>query len=89
MTVSNVLNSANQAINYARQNSPTLATPNQMMRNAQRVAIPAIALVGITMMHEAEAITMTECFENCDRHRDAHALGKLICYTLCAIFSKG
>jgi hypothetical protein len=88
MYSSSILNASKQAVNFVRDNTPTLASPNQMVKNAQRIALPVIALVGIGMMHEAQAVTTAECFENCDSHRDAHHLMKLFCYTLCLIFAK-
>ena len=66
-----------------------IAPPEQIIKNLTKIAIPVIALSGAAMVHTAQAVTMAECFENCDKHRDAHELAKLICYALCAIFSKG
>ena len=80
MTISSVLN-------YV----PTvrIASSEQMTRNLKKIAVPSIILSGAVMIQEVEAVTMAECFQNCDRHRDADALSKLVCYALCAIFSKG
>jgi len=43
---------------------------------------------GVTSAHGTHGVTIVECFENCDKHREANELAKLICYTLCAFFSK-
>lgn len=67
----------------------TLATPQQVVKNVTRLALPAILLVAVAMAREARAITYVECINNCDEHRDAHELAKLLCYTLCLIFAKG
>jgi|GEM_PF-3542361 len=48
MSISSILNAANQAVTFARENVPTLATPSQMIRNAQKVALPAIILAGMS-----------------------------------------
>lgn len=47
-----------------------------------------VAPFGITGPHGTHGITLVECYANCDKHRDAHEIAKLICYTLCSIFSK-
>lgn len=66
-----------------------IASSDQMARNLTKIALPAIALAASAMMYQAQAVTYVECINNCDLHREAHELAKLICYTLCAIFSKG
>lgn len=66
-----------------------IASPKQVVENLSKIAIPAIALVATSMIQGAQAIPYVECINNCDRHRDAHPLAKLICYALCARFSKG
>lgn len=65
-----------------------LATREEFTTNLKRIAIPAITLLSIAAVEGASAIPMAECVENCDKHRDAHALMKLFCYTLCALFGK-
>lgn len=65
-----------------------IASPQQVLRNLTKIAIPIIMLVSAALVREAKAVTYVECFENCDKHREAHELAKLFCYTLCAIFAK-
>lgn len=65
------------------------ASPKQITEHITKIAVPVIILAAVSMPLQAEAVTMADCFGNCDKHRDANALSKLVCYTLCAIFSKG
>jgi hypothetical protein len=65
-----------------------IASPEQAVKNLTKIAIPAIAFVGASMIHGAQAISYVECHNNCDKHRDAHELAKLICYIACMIFAK-
>ena len=65
-----------------------IASPEQAVKNLKNIAIPAITLVAASMINGAQAIGYVECIDNCNEHRDAHPLAKLICYGLCAIFAK-
>jgi len=65
-----------------------IASPEQIVKNLKNIAIPAITLVAVSMINGAQAISYAECFDNCNEHREAHPLAKLLCYTLCAIFAK-
>lgn len=65
-----------------------IATPREAANNLKKIALPAIALVGVSMIRGARAVTYVECFDNCNEHREAHPLAKLICYAICAIFAE-
>lgn len=65
-----------------------IASPEQIARNLRIIAIPAITLFAASMITGAQAIGYVECINNCNAHRDAHAIAKLACYALCAIFAK-
>ena len=65
-----------------------IASPEQVVKNLNKIAIPTIILVTALMIKGAQAIGYVECINNCNEHRDAHALAKLMCYALCAIFAK-
>ena len=64
------------------------ASPECVVKNIQKIAIPIIVLVTTSMIQGAQAITYVECVNKCDEHRDTDAFSKLICYALCAIFAK-
>ena len=65
-----------------------IATSEEAVRNLKKIAIPAIALVAFSMIKSVHAITYVECVDACDQHEDAHPLAKLLCYAMCAIFTK-
>lgn len=65
-----------------------IASRDQIIKNLSKMALPAITLVGMSMMYQAQAISKTECLANCDRHRDASELAKLICQALCIFFGE-
>lgn len=66
-----------------------IASPQQVVKNLTKIAVPVIALVGASMIRESEAsYPYIECVNNCYRERDAHDLAKLICHILCEIFAK-
>lgn len=59
-------------------------TPQNMLHKAKRIAIPAIALVGASMISGVSADRYVDCINACDRNgRDAHELAKLLCYAMC------
>jgi len=64
--------------------SVQLASPQQMINNVTKIAVPVIALTGAAMMATARADDFTDCIEACDRNGpDAHPLAKLLCYSMC------
>ena len=65
-----------------------LASPVQIVSRLTALAVPIIALAGVSALPTVNAVTLAECYENCNAHRDAHELAKIICYALCHIFSK-
>ncbi len=67
---------------------PKIASSEQIGRNLKTIAMPALAFFAESMVQETRAIGYVECIDNCDEHRDAHPLAKLICYVLSAIFVK-
>ncbi len=70
--------------------TPNIELPSlqQVCKNITKLAVPIITLVGASMINAAEAIPYHECIDNCNEHRSAHPLAKLLCYTLCLIFAK-
>lgn len=64
------------------------ASPVQIVSRLTAIAVPIIALAGVSALPTVNAVTLAECYENCNAHRDAHELAKLICYGLCHIFAK-
>lgn len=68
---------------------PSIRLPStqQACKNVTKLAVPIVTLVGVSMISAAEAIPFAECMTNCNAHRDIHPLARLICHTLCAIFS--
>lgn len=55
---------------------------------SRNTVITMVGVLAITSIPVANAITYTECFENCQAHQDAHPLAVLICQALCALFSE-
>ncbi|MGL5262986.1 MAG: hypothetical protein ACRDAI_00155 [Candidatus Rhabdochlamydia sp.] len=78
---------SNQVINFARAHSPALATPGQIVKNIQKLALPAIILAGIATLDAISADNQRciECMNSCDRIE--HELFKLACYTFCVFGS--
>lgn len=66
-----------------------LSSPTTMISRLTTIAVPIIALAGISSITGARAITYVECIDQCNEHRDAGDLAKLLCYTLCLIFARG
>ncbi len=66
----------------------SLASPEQIAKNVNKIAIPAMVLVTASMINGAQAVGFVECMDNCNRDPNTPGIAKLICYTLCAIFSK-
>lgn len=65
-----------------------IASPKQVVKNLQKIAVPIIILLGASMAAEAHAANYSDCIDSCNRHRDAHPLAKLICYTMCLFLAK-
>ena len=65
-----------------------VASASQIVSRLTALAVPIITLTGLSNLQGAQAVTLAECYDNCNQHRDAHELAKLICYALCHMFSK-
>jgi hypothetical protein len=79
----------NECFSYIKLRSKIRsASPGQAVKNLTKIAIPAIAFVGASMIHRAEANFICRCHNNCNKHQDAHELAKLICYIVCMFFFK-
>lgn len=57
-----------QASNQILENAPNTATPQNMLRNLHKVALPAIAFAGASMLQGAHAgpITWAACIAACE-----------------------
>ena len=85
MNLSAILNHIPNVSNYVPKIG--IASPQQAVKNLTKIAIPVIALVAVSMVNEAQSIRYTDCIINCNEHRDAHDLAKLLCHTLCLFFA--
>ena len=65
-----------------------LPSPHQACKNITQIAVPIITVMGASMISAAEAIPYAECMENCSKHRDIHALARLLCYTMWLLFAE-
>lgn len=70
--------------------TPKVELPSlqQAYKNITKLAVPIITFVGASMINTAEAIPYHECIDNCNEHRDAHPIAKLLSYTPCLLFAK-
>lgn len=60
MTISMIKNSVYDTANYVRENLPTPVSGQQMLKNVQNVAIPALMLAGAIHLNTANAGPVTE-----------------------------
>lgn len=60
----------------------------QLAMNVNKIAIPIVFFVSSSMVMKAEATRYVECVDSCNDYMDTYPLAKLLCYALCAIFSK-
>lgn len=81
MSVSSFSNVISQAFCVVQENRPTLASPSQIVRNVQKLALPAIALVAAINIAGANADPCTACMTACDRIEFAPFT--LACYAFC------
>ena len=81
MSVSSLSNAANQVVGFARTNAPTMATPSQMAKNIQKIALPVIVLAGMMTLTVVLADRCTDCMNSCDAI--GFELFKLACYAFC------
>lgn len=64
MSISSI---TSRACGFIHDQMPTIASPKQIVRNVSRIALPAIALAGMSMLRGAEAgpIAYAACVALC------------------------
>lgn len=66
--MSAISTAACQTANFVKAHAPTIATPDQIMRNVQKLALPAIALAAMASLPGADSgpVAWAACVVACE-----------------------